>query len=304
MKSFNELLEIAKKYDSQKVVVAAAHDEAVIQAIKNAHDLGIIEGILVGDSKVIYEEAEKIGLELLKEHVYHETDPIKIALKAVELVRNGQGDMLMKGLIDTSTIMKAVLNKENGLRTNRAISHVSVFQIPSMEKLVLVTDCAINIAPDLARKADIIRNAIEVSQAIGVEQPKVAVIAAIEHVNPDMPATIEAACLSKMAERGQIKGAIVDGPLALDLAVSKEAVRHKKVNSPVAGDADILVVPYIEVGNVIFKTLSHMANAKGAGVVMGAKVPVVLMSRSDTYETKTYAILLAMMISRKIKNDV
>ncbi|SMB88688.1 phosphate butyryltransferase [Thermanaeromonas toyohensis ToBE] len=297
MRSFEELIKAAQDKGPKKVVVAAAHDGEVIQALKSAQELGLVEGILVGDSSLIYQEAQKWGLELKEKQVIHETDPEVIASRAVELVRLGEGDMLMKGLIDTAKLMKAVLDKDRGLRTGRALSHVAVLQVEGIDRFIFITDSGINIAPDLARKAEIIQNAIEVAQALGVKEPKVAVLTAIEVVNPEMPATVEAANLAKMAERGQIKGAIVDGPLALDLAISPEAAKHKKVNSPVAGKADILVVPYIEVGNVLLKALIHFARAKAAGVVMGAKAPIVLMSRSDAHETKTYSLALGLMVA-------
>lgn len=297
MKSFNQLMETAKGKKPQRVVVAAAHDEEVLQAIKDTQELGIVEGALVGDSKLIHEEAEKIGLILKEDQVYHETDPDMIAKKAVQIIRDEKGDMLMKGLIQTPTLIKAVLHKESGLRTDRVLSHVTVLEVPGFDKLFFVTDAGINIAPDLYRKVDILNNAVQVAHAVGLKQPKTAAITAIENINEDMKATIDAANLSKMAERGQIKGTIVDGPLALDLAISQVAVKQKKVKSPVAGDADILLVPYIEVGNALMKSMMYFAKAQAAGVVMGAKVPIILMSRSDTHETKMHSIALAQMVA-------
>lgn len=297
MRTFEELIKLAQTKGPKRVVIAAAHDGEVIQALKSAQYLGLVEGILIGDSSLIYREAEKCGLELKENQVIHETDPEVIACRAVELVRLGEGDMLMKGLIDTAKLIKAVLDKDKGLRTGRALSHVAVLQVEGIDRFIFITDSGINIAPDLNRKAEIIQNAIEVARALGVKEPKVAVLTAIEVVNPEMPATVEAANLAKMAERGQIKGAIVDGPLALDLAISPEAAKHKRVNSLVAGQADILVVPYIEVGNVLLKALIHFARAKAAGVVMGAKAPIVLMSRSDAPETKTYSLALGLMVA-------
>ena len=207
--------------------------------------------------------------------------------------------MLMKGLLETSTILKAVLNKEVGLRTGRLMSHVAVFEIPVFDRLIFITDAALNMYPDLKAKVDIISNAVSVAHSLGIKNPKVAPICAVEVVNPDMPATIDASMLSKMSERGQIKGCVVDGPLAVDNALSEEAAQHKKINSPVAGKADILLLPNIEAANVMYKTLTYTTNSKSGGIIVGASAPVVLTSRADSPESKLNAIALAALVSGK-----
>lgn len=298
MRTLEDLIEAARRRGAKKVVVAAAHGEEVLQAIKTAQEMGLAKALLVGDALLIRSSAERVGLDLAKDQVWHETDPEGIAYRAVELVWSAQADILMKGLIDTATLMKAVLDKQSGLRSGRALSHVAVLQVADVNRLIIISDSGVNIAPDLTRKVEIIQNAIEVAQAIGVSLPKVAILAAVETVNPEMPATVEAANLAKMAERGQIRGAIVDGPLALDLAISLEAAKHKGIDSPVAGVADILIVPNIEVGNVLLKALIHLSRAKTAQVVVGAKVPLVVTSRSDTCETKLFSLALGSMMVR------
>jgi phosphate butyryltransferase len=216
----------------------------------------------------------------------------------VALVRAGEADMLMKGVLDTSILLKAALNKENGLNAGRLTSHVAVMEVPTYHKLLIVTDAAINIAPDLAGKLDIIANAVQVARAIGLANPKVALLAAVEKVNWDkMPCTADAAIITQMNRRGQLKGCIVDGPLALDNAVSAESAQIKKIVSEVAGDADILVAPDIEAGNILYKCLLDLGQAKGAGIVVGASKPIVLTSRADSAETKLASIALAALAS-------
>jgi phosphate butyryltransferase len=223
-----------------------------------------------------------------------EKDYAKAAAAAVALVRSGEADVLMKGVLDTSILLKAALNKEVGLNAGRLTSHVAVIESPHYHKLFIVTDAAINIAPDLQGKLDIVANAVAVSRSIGVELPKVAMLAAVEKVNPDkMPCTADAALITQMNRRGQVKGCVVDGPLALDNAISAESARIKKIVSDVAGDADVLVVPDIEAGNVLYKALLDLGGAKGAGIVAGAAKPIVLTSRADSRETKLASIALA-----------
>ena len=207
----------------------------------------------------------------------------------------------MKGLLQTATFLRPVLDKEKGLRTGRLISHASVFEWSEKEKLLIVTDCAINITPDLKQKKGILENAIQLAQALGIETPYAAVVCALELVNPDMPDTIDAAVLAKMADRGEIKNAVVDGPLAFDNAVSKEAAVHKGISSPVAGKVDILLMPDMKTGNVIHKSFIHFANLKGAGVVLGARVPLIATSRSDSAETKLYSLAVGNLLAHSLK---
>jgi phosphate butyryltransferase len=252
---------------------------------------------LVGEAAKIRQAAEQVGLNLDGVEIVDEQSPIAAARKAVQLVSSGQAQMLMKGLVNTADIMRAVLDKEIGLRTGRVISHVAIMEPKGYGRLLLMTDGGMLIAPDLQQKAQMIENAVGIARKLGNELPKVAVLAAFEQVNPDMPATVDAALLSKMAERGQIKHCIVDGPIALDGAVSKEAAAHKGMQSPVAGEADILLVPVIEVGNVMYKTLVYLGGADVAGVIAGAAAPIILTSRSDTHQAKLYSIATAVLMS-------
>jgi phosphate butyryltransferase len=299
LRSFSEILEKVKFNERKKIAVAAAQDEPVLEAIRDAINIGMVEAILVGDRDKILEIADKINLNVNDLEIIHEIDNNKAALKAVELVSSGKAHMVMKGLLETSTILKAVLNKEVGLRTGKLMSHVAVFEIPGFDRLIFVTDAALNMYPDLKAKVDILNNAVSVAHALEIEKPKVAPICAVEVINPDMPATIDAAMLSKMSERGQIKGCIVDGPLAIDNALSLEAAQHKKINSPVAGKADILLLPNIEAANVMYKTLTYTTNSKSGGIIVGASAPVVLTSRADSPESKLNAIALAALVSGK-----
>jgi phosphate butyryltransferase len=299
LKSFSEIFEQVKSNGCKKIAVAAAQDEPVLEAIRDAISIGMIDAILVGDKDKIIEIADKINFNVNDLEIIHEPDNNKAALKAVELVSSGKAHMVMKGLLETSTILKAVLNKEIGLRTGRLMSHVAVFEIPGFDRLIYVTDAALNMYPDLKAKVDILNNAVSVAHALKNERPKVAPICAVEVVNPDMPATIDASLLSKMNERGQIKGCVVDGPLATDNALSEEAAHHKKINSPVAGKADILLLPNIEAANVMYKTLTYTTNSKSGGIIVGASAPVVLTSRADSPESKLNAIALAALVSSK-----
>jgi phosphate butyryltransferase len=293
MKSLNNILNLAKKNGPKKVAVALAEDEEVLLALEQARKERIIEGILVGTKEKIEKIAIKSQIDIQRFKMAEETDGFVASLKCCELVNRGEADLMMKGLVGTAHFMKAILDKEKGLGTGKLLSHVAVFEIPRYPKLLMITDAAINISPSLMEKAQIIQNAVDVSHSLGTETPLVACIAAVEKVNPEkMPATVDCACLSKMAERGQIKGAVVDGPLGLDNAISKKSAEIKGVRSQVAGNADIILCPNIETGNVIYKTLIEFAEAKCAAIVAGTKVPVILTSRADSHETKFMSIAL------------
>lgn len=285
------------KGGKKTIAVAVAQDTEVLAAIKEATSLGLAAAILVGDGPKIEQAAIAVGLNLQSVEVINEVNPVVAARKAVELVSSGHAQMLMKGLVNTADIMRAVLDKEIGLRTGRVISHVAVMEPRGYGRLLLMTDGGMVIAPDLKQKAQMIENAVEVARKLGISCPKVAVITAFEQVNPDMPATVDAALLAKMAERGQIKNCIVDGPIALDGAISMEAAAHKGMQSPVAGEADVLLVPVIEVGNVMYKTLVYLGGAEVAGVIAGAAAPIILTSRSDTHQAKLYSIATAVLMS-------
>lgn len=298
-KNFNALMTLAKSRGPKIVSVACAHDEDVLLSIKVAMEEGIITPILVGDEIKIREIAKEIKLKLDDVKIINEADKVLASRKATELVSSGEAHILMKGLVDTSIIMKQVLDKEIGLRTNKLISHVAVFDVATYHKVFLVTDAAMNIAPDLAQKKDIIENSVELARALDIDMPKVAVLAAKESVSPKMEATVHAAELANMNKDSIIKDCIVDGPFALDNAISKESAKIKGIDSVVAGDADILLAPDIEAGNVLYKALSFLANAASAGLILGAKAPIVLTSRADNQEAKLNSIVLSVLMSSR-----
>jgi phosphate butyryltransferase len=291
------LINKATQLDRNTVAVAVAEDEEVIEAVIEALNRKLANFILFGDKEKI-ETILSVNYPGIKNGnrtltVVHAESNMLAAELAVRAVSNKEATVLMKGNIPTSVLLKSVLNKEYGLRTGSVLSHVAVFEVPDFDRFTIVTDAGMNIAPDLEQKAKIIKNAATLARAIGIEYPKVAPIAAVEVVNPAMQATIDAAALSVMNKRGQITDCIVDGPLALDNAVSAIAAEHKGIHSEVAGRADILLVPTIEVGNVLYKSLIYFAKAKVGAVVAGAKAPIVLTSRADSAESKLYSLALA-----------
>lgn len=303
MRHIAEIVASAAAAGRTKLSVAAAQEPSVLEAVAEAYAAGIAEPLLVGDPTAIAAAASAAndgkGVDISAFEIVPAKDLYDSASVAVELVRTGRAGFLMKGIIDTAPLLKAVLNKETGINAGRLASHVAVMEVPTYHKLFIVTDAAINIAPDLPAFVDIIGSAVVVSRALGIDMPKVALLAAVEKVNPDkMPCTATAAILTQMNRRGQIKNCVVDGPLALDNAISAESALIKKIVSDVAGDADILVVPDIEAGNILYKCLLDLAGAKGAGLVMGAAKPIVLTSRADTAETKLASIALAALTDR------
>lgn len=287
----------AVQLDTKTVAVAAAEDEEVIEAVAHALDSNLARFILFGNREKILaliKEKYPKGEEDCRIKIKHVDSSNAAAEEAVKSVKNSEAHVLMKGNIPTSLLLKAVLNKDYGLRTGNILSHTAVFEIPGYDKLILITDSGMNIAPDLEQKVQIIKNAVSIARSIGIENPRVAPLAAVEVVNPAMQATLDAAALTVMNMRGQINGCIVEGPLALDNAVSVFAAEHKGITGKVAGKADILLVPTIEVGNALYKSLVYFANAKVGGVIAGAKAPIVLTSRSDTAESKLYSLALAL----------
>lgn len=297
IRTFDELLQAAQRGAAARVAVAMAGDLEALEAIKEAADLGLARGILIGDPKEIGKSAGLVGLDLSDQELVAETDPENAARLAVQAVRSGQANVLMKGQLQTADLLRAVLDRERGLRTGRPLSHVAVMELQGERRLILITDGGVNIAPDVARKAQIIDNAVVVARRLGLDTPRVAVLAAVEVINPEMPATIDAAMLAKMADRRQIRNAIVDGPLALDVAISRVAAEQKRLQSPVGGRADILVAPNIEAGNILAKSLQYFAGATMAGVVVGAMVPIVVLSRADQAESKLLSIALAKLLA-------
>lgn len=299
-KSFEELISKANQKTLKKVSVSNAQDEPVLQAVKAAKEQNIATAILVGDEAKIREIAASIDMDLTDFEIINEPDTEAAALKAVELVHNGKADILLKGLLETKTFLKSVLNKEVGLRTGKMLSHVCVFDIEGINRLLFFTDVAFNTYPTLADKVNIINNAVEVAHACGIECPKVAPLCAVETVNPKMQPTVDADNLTKMYEGGDFKGCQIYGPLSMDLAIDPEAAVHKGVTNPVAGHADILLFPNIDAGNITYKILVRTAKVKIGNVLVGTSAPVVLTSRSDDFQTKLNSIALATVIAGSI----
>jgi len=296
IKKLDELIQLAKKRDKKTIAIAAAQDKVVLEAVVQAVKDNIVDAILVGDEIKIKSIANELNINLDSMRIVNEIDITKAAAKAVELVSKGEAQFLMKGILGTADLLKAVLNKEAGLKTNSLLSHVMIYDVPTYHKLVFLTDGGMVPYPELNDKIGIINNAVKVAHGLQVDNPKVAPICAVEVVNPSMQATLDAAALSAMNKRGQIKGCIIDGPLALDNAISKEAAHHKGIISEVAGEADILLVPNIEAGNFLGKSLTYFAQAESAGVIVGAKCPVVLVSRADSAKSKLYSIALGAVL--------
>jgi phosphate butyryltransferase len=302
-KSFEDLLAKVANCSKKTVSVACAQDQPVLEAVKAAKEKGIADAILVGDEAKIREIAASINMDLTDYEVINEPDTFQAALKAVELVHNNKADMYMKGIIDTKGFLKSVLDKEVGLRTVRPLSHVAVFEVPVHEKLLYMTDVAYMTYQTHEDKVSIINNTVEVVHACGIECPKVAPLAAVEVVNPKMPATVDAAELTKMNEAGEITGCIVDGPLSLDLAIDPEAAKHKGAEGrKIVGDADVLLFPDIHAGNLVYKCLVHTTESKNGCILTGTKAPVILTSRSDTFEVKMNSIALAAVVAEAMQN--
>ena len=298
MLNFDGLLSEVTNYPVKKVAIAAAQDHTVIEAALRARKEKIAEPLFTGDEGRIKEVAESHGLDIRGIPLIHCADEIEAAKQAVQAVVEGKADIVMKGYIHTDDFLRAVLNKEKGLRTGVIMSHVFAAELPGRDRLLFVTDGAMNIAPNLEHKAEIVLNAVHLAQVLGYAEPRVAALAAVELLNPAMAATIDATCLHTMGERRQFSPkCIVDGPYALDNAISELAARHKGISGAVAGNADILLVPDIEAGNILVKSLVYFAGARVAGVVVGAKNPVVLTSRADSAESKFLSIALGVYLT-------
>lgn len=296
IKNFEELITEVKKTGKKRLSIAIPYEVEDLKALKFAKDEGIIEPILIGKKDEIKKFYEKAEISLDAE-IIEKSDYYKAIELSVSMVRDGKADLLMKGLVKTPELLHAVLDKDKGIRKEKVLSHVGVLQCSRYPKLITMSDGGMIIAPTLDQKVEILKNAVFVSKALGVEIPKVALLSAIEIVNPDMPSSLDAALITMMAKRGQIKGAIVDGPLAFDNAISKWAAEVKGIKSDVAGDADVFIVPNIEAGNIFFKILNYLSDGYSAGVVIGATAPVILPSRSDSKESKYYSIALGCLIS-------
>lgn len=301
-KSFNEIIAKVKECETKTVAVSVAQDEAVLEAVREAKKRGIANAILVGDEAKIRELAAGLDMDLSEFEIINEPDVIQASLTAVKLAHDGKADMYMKGIIDTKNFLKSVLDKEVGLRTGQPLSHVAVFDVPNVDQLLFLTDVAFMTYPTLEDKVSIINNTIPVCNACGIDMPKVAPVAAVEVVNPKMPATVEADELTKMNEEGKITDCIVDGPLSLDLAIDPEAAKHKgATDRKIQGDADIILFPDIHAGNLVYKALVRVDGVVNGCILTGTKVPCILTSRSDTFETKVNSIALAAVVAEELK---
>jgi len=297
IRTFAGLLEAAKAKGPKTVAVAGGHQAEVMLAGLDAEMAGLAEVIIVGDADQIHAIARENSFDISRMEVVHAPQPREAAYQVMKLVSEGKADVAMKGKVETSDFLRAALSKELGLRTGRLFTHVAVFEIPEFDRLIFISDAGVVVAPDLEQKVEIVQNAILVAHGLQIQLPRVAVLAATEVVNPRIPTTLDAANLSKMADRGQIQGGLVDGPLALDNAISPESARIKGIKSEVAGYADILIAPDIEAGNVLAKAITYFAQGKMAGVVVGARCPLILPSRSDTREAKLVSLALGMMLA-------
>ena len=302
-KTFDDLLSTVNQCSKKILSVSVAQDKAVLEAVKAAKERKIADSILVGDEDKIRAIGTELGMNMDEHKIIDEKDITAASLKAVQLVHDGEADMYMKGLLDTKTFLKSVLDKEVGLRTGKPLSHVCVFEIPGIDRLLFLSDVAFMPYPTLEDKKAIIEYTVEIAQACGVDCPKVAPLAAVEVVNPKMPVTVEAAELTRMNEEGEITGCIVDGPLSLDIALYKEAAEEKgALGRKVAGDADILIFPDIHAGNLVYKAIVHMVDVKNGNILTGTKAPVILTSRSDSCEAKVNSIALAAVVAEAMKN--
>ena len=303
-KNFDDLIKKLSEVEKKKVAVAVAQDDEVLMAVKAAKERQIADSILVGDEDLIKPIAEKIGMNISDYEIVDVKDNIEAARTAVKLVHDGKADMYMKGLIDTKDFLRSVLDKEVGLRTGRPLSHVCVFEIEGVDHLLFLTDVAFVPYPTLEDKANIIRNTVEICEACGVENPKVAPLAAVEVVNPKMPETVEADELKNMNERGEIERCIVDGPLSMDLATCPEAARHKGATGrKIVGDADVLLFPDIHAGNILYKGLVHFSKSINGNLITGTAAPVILTSRSDSFEVKVNSLALGALVADSLKKN-
>lgn len=298
LKTLNDLKHLIEGGPRKKLILAAAQDQHSLGAVVKAWKDNVIEPILIGDKEGILNICDSNNYDITGVRIIHEPDPVKSVEMAVRMVNSKQADILMKGMIGSSVLLRCVLNKEWGLRTGNLLSHFALFEVDTYHKVIAVTDVAMNIAPNLQDKIAIVNNSIGCLIKLGYTMPKVAVLGAVEMVNENMEATLHAALLSKMNQRDQIKNCIIDGPLAFDNAVSLESAQHKGIRSEVAGDTDLLLMPDIEVGNVLYKSLVFFAKAKVASIILGALVPIVLTSRSDSEQAKFDSILLAAAASK------
>src|SRR3954466_15151396 len=295
---FHRLVARAQQHPPAKVAVAHPCDRSSLEAVASAANLKLIDPILVGPEAKIREVAAEHGIDVSRFEIVDAEHSHDSAAKAVALVREGRAEALMKGSLHTDELMGAVVSREGGLRTARRISHAFVMDVPTYSEVLIISDAAVNIAPSLRDKIDIVQNAIDLARSLGMKEVRVAILSAMETVNPDVPSTIEAAALCKMADRGQITGALLDGPLALDNAINLRAAQIKQITSGVAGRANVLIVPDLEAGNMLAKSLTFMAQADAAGIVLGARVPIILTSRADSVTTRLASCAIASLVAQ------
>ena len=297
IRNFGDLLATAQARGPKTIVAVGSDQDSVLRALSAAQAQGIARAILIGDEPRTRQIAAAHGIDVSSMEIIHRENTEQAARLAMSMLAEQRAQVAMKGRVDTATFLRAALDRELGLRTGRLLSHVAAFDMKELGRLILVSDAGVNIAPNLEQKAHITRNAIDVAHKLGIEMPHVAVLASTETVHPRIPANVEAAALAKMADRKQITGALVDGPLALDNAISADAAHDKDINSSVAGQADVLIVPDIEAGNILVKAIVYFARHPMAGVVVGAKAPLILPSRSDTFESKLDSLALGVVMA-------
>ncbi len=297
IQSFSAMSQDVRKRGRQRIVVVSAHDTDALRAIDEAVQMEIAAPILIGNKERICQISSQNGIDIKSYLLIDEADDVEACGLAVRIIRQGDADAIMKGLVGTAELLKAVLNKETGIRDRELLSHIGLFYIEKIRRFVIVTDAAMNIAPDVQKKTQLIGNAVEVMRLLGIDRPNVACVCALEQVNEAMQATIDAAELVRLNRAGEIGACLVGGPLALDNALFTESARHKGITDPVAGNPDILLMPNIEAGNVLYKALSFLSDSPGAGLVIGASAPVILTSRSDDQKTKLNSIILALYLA-------
>lgn len=297
--SFDAMVETARQIGPVPIAVAAAHDPEVLKAVDQAQREGMVEATLVGDWPAIEAYIAQTGVGLSHTDVVHEPDPQQAARQVIDLARSGQAGVVVKGQLKTAALLSAALNRHVGIRGRGLLSHVCIFELPGMERLIYLSDSGVMVYPDVYQKLEIINNVVAVAHLFGVPEPKVAILAASETVHPKIPASIDALALAKMAEQGWVKGAVVDGPLGLDLAISSQVAQLEECDSPIAGLADVLIVPNVEAGNIVAKGLLYFAHARMSGLVVGGQVPILINSRADTAETRYLSLAMAVVLAHK-----
>jgi phosphate butyryltransferase len=296
--TFDELITIAQATGPVPIAVAAAHDPEVLRAVDQAQREGMVEATLVGDWPAIEAYAAQTGADLNRAIIVHEPDPKLAARRVVQLAREGQAAVVVKGQIKTADLLGVALNRDVGIRGRGLLTHVGIFELPGIDRLIYLSDSGVVVYPDVYQKLEIINNVVAVAHGFGVAEPKVAILAASDTVHPKIPASIDALALAKMAEQGWVEGAVVDGPLGLELAIDPRAAELEESDSPIAGLADVLIVPSVEAGNIVAKGLLYFAHARMAGLVVGAQVPIIISSRADTAETRYLSLAMAAVLSR------